>query len=93
MVITRCRWLTRPARALRSVVLPAPVPPLTTRLAPLSTNSSSRDTTGGPANISRATSGTTKRRIVTYGPSTATGGTATWTREPSGRRPSTQGVS
>ena len=71
--------------------MPAPVPPVTIRLAPEEIRSSSSASTGAPANISRATSATTKRRMVTYGPSTATGGATTWTREPSPSRPSTQG--
>ena len=46
----------------------------------------------GPQNSARGTAVAPNRRMVTVGPSTASGGSTTWTREPSGRRASTTGV-
>ena len=78
--------------ALRSVVLPALVPPATSTFQPASTTHSRNAAACGPRpNASSGTARAPKRRIVTHGPSTASGGITAWRREPSGRRASTMG--
>ena len=81
----------QPARALRSVVLPAPVPPDTRMLSRAPTAHASRATTAGGAKAARGTARAPKRRTVRQGPSTASGGTMALTRDPSARRASTRG--
>src|SRR3954454_8620131 len=85
-------------RAFRSVVLPEPVPPLTRMLRRAPTAASSwswRPSVSVPSSTSSRGPGlaAANRRIETVGPSTASGGMTTWTREPSSRRASTIGLS
>ena len=92
MVMMRSPAGRSAARALRSVVLPEPVPPLTTMLERAPPPSRSSAATAGAANASSAIRATPKRRIVRHGPSTATGRTITFTRDPSAKRASTIGL-
>ena len=83
--------------ALSSVVLPEPVPPLTMMLSRACTAARKKSTTGGVIAPTRIRSSTPKRfvpkrRIVSVGPSMASGAMIALTREPSGRRASTIGL-
>ena len=85
-------------RALSSVVLPEPVPPLTRmlrRAATAAASSSWSSSVSVPSSTSSVGPGRAaeKRRIDSEGPSTASGGMTTWTREPSSSRASTIGLS
>ena len=79
--------------ALSVVVLPDPVPPLTSTFNRAAMAARSRSCSGGDQ-VPEATSSSgenprrRKRRIVSTGPSSASGGITTFTREPSGRRAS-----
>ena len=79
-----------------SVVLPAPVPPLT-RMLSLASTQCRRNSSMFGASALKATRSSAcrrsagKRRIESSGPSTASGGMIALTREPSGRRASTIG--
>ena len=93
----RSRWSTSPSSVDASVVLPAPVPPVTSRLARARTRPASSDATGGdsiPAAIRSAMengSARTRRIEIVVHPS-ATGGSTAWKREPSGNRASHVGA-
>ena len=82
--------------ALSSVVLPEPVPPQTSRLQRRRTARASSSASGAVSvPLATRSSGVKprrrKRRIVSTGPSSASGGITTFTREPSGRRASHSG--
>ena len=84
--------------AFSSVVLPEPVPPLTRMLRRAATAAASWSWSSAvrvPSSTSSRGPGRTaeKRRIESEGPSTASGGITTWTREPSSSRASTIGLS
>lgn len=95
MVMMRSRGGIRPERALRRVVFPVPVPPLTITLKRARTKAarsisicSSRE----PRSISSGrVYARGKRRIVRVGPVRESGGMITLTRSPVGRRASTMG--
>lgn len=95
-VTMRSAGCSSDAAAPRVVVLPAPVPPAT-RIERRSRTASVTSSATAGVQVPRSTSSSgvqrraRKRRIVTAGPSTATGGNATWTREPSGSRASHRG--
>ncbi len=91
-VTTRSPAGAHPASALSSVVLPAPVPPATTRFQPAVTASASSSATGSAHQAASGSGRTEKRRTARQGPSTDTGATTAWTRDPSGRRASTTGL-
>ncbi len=82
--------------ALSSVVLPAPVPPEITTLSRPRTNAFSRSTDGSSIEcmpVSWASVNSRgKRRIVSVGPRSASGGMITLTRSPVGSRASTIGL-
>ena len=96
MVTTRSTAPMNPPRALSVVVLPEPVPPQTRMLQRLRT-APARNSSRGVVSVPAATSSSPvkprrrKRRIVSAGPSTASGGMTTLTREPSGSRASASG--
>ena len=92
MVTTRSPGGTCPSSALRNVVFPEEVAPLTTRLARWRTSATRSATTGSGAKAERGTPPAAKRRMARQGPSTATGGITAWTREPSANRASTIGL-
>ena len=72
--------------------MPDPVPPQTTMLRRSRTASrSSRGDVGREQNAARGIASAPNRRMVMQGPSTANGGTTALTREPSGKRASTNG--
>ena len=82
--------------AFSVVVLPDPVPPLTrtfsrARTAAASSSRSGADHVPTATRSSGVKPARRKRRIVSTGPSTASGGMMTLTREPSGSRASTSG--
>src|SRR5215213_3412503 len=96
MVIRRSLGEMYDERALSIVVLPEPVPPDTmTDIRPRTAAVSTSAIGGLIAPISTSRSMENGRlenfRMETRGPSTATGRTATLTRDPSGRRASTIG--
>ncbi len=82
--------------AFSVVVLPEPVPPQTSMLARART-ARARKSSSGRVSVPLATRSSgvkprrRKRRIVSTGPSSASGGITTFTREPSGRRASHSG--
>jgi hypothetical protein len=82
--------------ALSSVVLPAPVPPEITTLSFARTSARNRVTVSASTDfISHSWSSVNsrgKRRIVSVGPFSASGGMITLTRSPVGRRASTIGL-
>ena len=82
--------------AFSSVVLPAPVPPEMTMLSFARTSARSSSTVGASVDaISTSCSSVNsrgKRRIVSVGPLSASGGMITLTRSPVGRRASTIGL-
>ncbi len=83
--------------AFRSVVLPAPAPPDRTMLRRPATAARSRSAVAG-ASVPSATRSSScsaragNLRMLSCGPSTASGGMIALTREPSGRRASTIGL-
>ena len=96
MVTTRSAAGISAESTLSKVVLPDPVPPLTSRFRLPRTAGRSRSAPSGrsdPAATMAARSGTAgvKRRMATTGPSTEAGGIMAWRREPSGRRAATAG--
>ena len=96
-VTIRSAGSMNPAIALRSVVLPVPVPPEMTMFSRPRTLRSSNAACAGrmlPASTSRGTDSTVREnlRMVSSGPSTASGGSTALTRLPSGRRASTIGL-
>ncbi len=98
IVTTRSAGEIQAESAFRSVVLPEPVPPETMRLRRAATASASRSRTSGvsvPDPTSASGSGRTavNRRTDSAGPSTASGGMITLTREPSASRASAIGLS
>ena len=97
MVTMRSSWGTKLDSTLSSVVLPVPVPPDTRMFSPPSTAAdSTADTAGVKVPISTrsaAWNGSLANfRMVRIEPSSDSGGTMTFTREPSGRRASTIGT-
>ena len=82
--------------ALSSVVLPAPVPPEITTFSRARTNAFSSSTVAAstePSSRSWASVNSRgKRRIVSVGPRSASGGMITFTRSPVGSRASTIGL-
>ena len=96
IVTTRSAASTKPARAPSVDVFPEPVPPHTSTLQRART-ARPRKSSNGPARVPEVTRSAPvkprgrKRRIVSTGPSSASGGRTTWTREPSGSRASASG--
>ena len=97
IVTTRSSLAMKPERMLSSVVLPAPVPP-ETRMLSRAPTAAFRNSSIGCVSDSRSTRSwapsrsVRKRRIDIAGPSSASGGMMTLTREPSCSRASTIGV-
>ena len=98
IVMTRSSGSMNAESAFSRVVLPEPVPPLTRTLrrAPTAAASwSCSSSVSVPSSTSSLGPGRAaeKRRIDIVGPSTASGGITTWTREPSSSLASTIGLS
>ncbi len=97
MVTTRSRFEIKPESTLRSVVLPAPVPPETMMFRRHAT-AARRNSSIGCVIVSRPTMSSAptrpvrKRRIESDGPSIARGGMIALTREPSRNLASTIGL-
>ncbi len=92
MVSTRSRVGIARESALSNVVLPAPVAPATSTFQPARTiQCRNRSASASTANSRTDTARAPNRRIVTHGPSTASGGRTAWSREPSAKRASTMG--
>ena len=96
MVTIRSRSEMKPESTLSSVVLPAPVPPLISALSRALTQCDRKSSIGrvSARTVTRSSAfsrSAGNRRIDRSGPSTASGGTMAFTRDPSGRRASTIG--
>ena len=96
MVTIRSRSEMKLESTFRSVVLPAPVPPLISALSRAFTQCDRNSSIGrvSARSVTRSSArrrSAGKRRIESSGPSTASGGMIALTREPSGSRASTIG--
>ena len=96
IVTTRSLSPTKLDSTFSVVVLPEPVPPQTNTLARARTARARKSSRPGPSvPFSTRSSGESpwrrKRRIVNAGPSSASGGSTTFTRDPSGSRASHSG--